>query len=110
MRLFADDEAAIEFAGAGGQALHVWTSSFGDYPSFFTYKAREMGRLYDLDAGRLIVTARFLGVKALFIIDRGLQGQGIELGGEPLAKAKEMCIRLVVPSTHQGADDEAIST
>jgi hypothetical protein len=96
MKLFQHNEAkaAMDFADAGGQALHVWTPDVRNYPeapACFKRSTQEWGHLLDMDIDRLITTALYLGVKVIVVSRRGMRGQHVDLCGGPLRKAKELC-------------------
>lgn len=75
MTIFPTDHErdALAFADAGGQALHV----LGVSP----------GRLYDHDLGRLVGTARRLGMTGVHVHRTGTQRQHVVVIGLPLIKA-----------------------
>lgn len=84
----------MDYADAGGQALHVWNPDVREWPeapSCFKRSGREWGHLLDRDAERLVATACSLGVKVIAVGRRGLRGQHIDLCGRPLRKAKQLC-------------------
>lgn len=96
MNLFLHNEikAALDFADAGAQALHIWNPDIRDWPeapACFKRNGKEWGHLIDLDAERLVATARFMGVRVIAVSRRGLPGQHIDLCGGPLRKAKKLC-------------------
>ena len=80
---------AMDFAEAGGQALHVWKGAWpGKKPRCFA-NGQQWGHLLDMDIERLKATARRLGVRVIKASRVGRRGQHIDLCGRPLAKAIE---------------------
>lgn len=86
---------SVEFALAGGQALHVWTPSpeWKSRPSvpLVFRRANLWAHLFDQDAERLVTTARQLGVKVIALERRGTRHQHIDLCGKPLERALKLC-------------------
>ena len=80
---------AMEFAEAGGQALHVWEpgAMFGDKAPRVFKRYKVWAHLIDHDAERLTKTARALGVRVIVIGRPGRRGQHIDLCGQPLERA-----------------------
>lgn len=85
---------AYAHAEAGGQALHICnTRSLGihqkaDVPRCFR-ESEQFAHLFDQDRERLVRTARWLGVKSVYVDRPGTLGQHIDLCGFPLRKAIE---------------------
>ena len=84
-------EAAIAWATAGNQALHLMEGSFAYLqkrtPSCFKGR-KQIAHLFDNDESRLIATARRLGVHVIKVERRGWkEGQHIDLCGKPLETA-----------------------
>lgn len=107
MRLFGHKEvdAAIRFAGIGGQALHVWNGADKwaravGAPSCFQ-RSKQAAHLFDQDAQRLTQTARRLGVRVIFIDKQGTDRQHIDLCGKPLQRAIAETKRTDTPSDHK---------
>lgn len=79
----------MDYADAGGQALHVWQGNWpGPKPRCFV-NGREWGHLIDRDHARLVATARRLGVHVVCVSRPGERGQHIDLCGRPLERAIE---------------------
>jgi len=99
MKVFqhAEIKEAIEWARAGGVALHVWQPGGGwsGAPAIFQHEAaagRPWGHLYDTDPERLRRTARRLGVRRIVIhVSARIPVPHVDLCGRPLAKAIVMC-------------------
>ena len=97
MRSFEKHEIleAIEYAKAGGQALHVWTPPKRGWPGapLVFRRAAERGEkwahLLDRDEARLVDTVRYLGVNVVRIGRKGTM-MHVDLCGKPLAMA---CLR-----------------
>jgi len=82
-----DIAAAMDFAEAGGVALHVWKGAWpGKKPRCFR-DGQDWGHLFDMNPKRLVATARRLGVRVIKVSRIGGRGQHIDLCGKPLAKA-----------------------
>jgi len=81
---------AYSYAQGGGQALHLFSDPgiYPGAPKCFKH-SREAAHLFDYNIGRLIATARRLGVRVIKIGRKGRRGQHIDLCGKPLSKAKE---------------------
>ncbi len=81
---------ALKHAAAGGQALHVWDGSRSGCrlktPACFK-RSYLWAHLLDQNEGRLVATARRLGVHVIVVSKRGRPDQHIDLCGKPLAKA-----------------------
>jgi hypothetical protein len=94
MRLFEerDIQRAFECVKAGGQALHLFTW-FADPKAPKPFRAGgQFGHLLDQDVGRLMATARRLGVRVIKVAKCGHPWeQHIDLVGRPLARAIGMC-------------------
>lgn len=94
MKRFAmmEIDAAVAFANAGGQALHVCDSKLlglhlrKDAPRCFR-ESDQFAHLFDLDVMRLTKTARWLGVRKIYVHHRGTERQHIDIVGGPLVKA-----------------------
>ena len=86
---------AIEYAGDGGQALHVWNpgKSYPDAPACFNKSRKGWGHLLDNDEERLVLTARRLGVRRIVVAQRGKRGQHVDLCGKPLKRAIKESIK-----------------
>jgi len=87
---------AKAYAAEGCQALHVWQGS-ADWPEaprvFREAAARgeQWAHLLDQDADRLRRTARQLGVRRILVSHEGTPRQHIDLCGEPLRRALQLC-------------------
>ncbi len=94
MKFFPQDKIheARAYAMAGGQALHVCSSSFvgPNAPDCFK-RGKEFAHLLDQNLDRLKFTARRLGVRIVFIDREGSDSQHVDLCGAPLERAKKMC-------------------
>ncbi len=77
---------ALEYAAAGGQALHTCTVPPNDGPSCFRPGSR-MAHLIDDDTERLKKTARRVGVRSVKDHRDGRHGQHVDLCGRPLVMA-----------------------
>jgi len=90
MKKFAMHEVheAVEYAGAGGQALHLHTLNSG-HPLFSRYP--EIAHLFDQDLTRLEKTATRLGVRVVKVERVGEPGQHVDLCGRPLTLAIHEC-------------------
>lgn len=91
-------EEALEYAAAGGQALHrhQMIVDYAKAPSCFVREVeagRDIAHLFDQDEVRLIATARKLGVKVILVERRGQPSQHIDLCMGPLRGALGMCMR-----------------
>lgn len=88
-------QEAIQHAGEGGQALHVWEPTPAERIALrppAVFKASKLwAHLFDQDAERLVQTARRLGVRAIKLERSGRPGQHIDLCGRPLERAMEEC-------------------
>lgn len=86
-------EAAYQFAGGGGQALHIISGRYAylrkDTPSCFKGRG-EIAHLFDQNEERLKRTARELGVRVLKVERTGQRGQHIDLCGGPLERARAL--------------------
>jgi hypothetical protein len=85
-------KAAVAFAMAGGQALHLMDESFAyirpDTPACFKQR-KQIAHLFDQDRARLVTTARALGVRVIKVEREGTESQHIDLCGRPLERAIE---------------------
>jgi hypothetical protein len=79
---------AQEHALQGGQALHVYGALDMPAPAVFK-RHKTWAHLFDQDKGRLIKTARRLGVRVIKVHHEGRRGQHIDLCGRPLERAQE---------------------
>jgi hypothetical protein len=84
-----EQRKAIEHAASGGQALHLHTLNQG-HPLFEKYPV--IAHLFDQDIKRLQQTAYKLGVRVIKVERAGEPGQHVDLCGEPMERAKEMCM------------------
>lgn len=95
MKLFQERQLleAYEFARTGGQALHLFSDpgSWPGAPKCFK-RSRQAAHLIDYNAGRLIATAKRLGVRVIRIGRKGRRGQHIDLCGKPLQRATEQTL------------------
>lgn len=96
MKRFAQREVlqAVEYAKAGGQALHVFdgaiADAYRDAPQCF--RGRQIvAHLFDQDLRRLCSTARRLGVRVIAVEYQGQDRQHIDLCGKPLDNALDRC-------------------
>jgi len=91
MKLFKEREllGALEYAGDGGQALHVFLGArrYPNAPVCFKW-SDEAAHLFDRDEGRLIRTAGELGVRKIKVQHKGTRKQHIDLCGAPLRRAR----------------------
>lgn len=69
---------AFKHAEAGAQVLYI-------------RRVAEAAWLIDHNIDRLILTARRLGIRRIYVGRRGLAGQHIELKGRPYVRAIEEC-------------------
>jgi len=87
-------EAAVAFAAAGDQALHMMPGSFAhmrkDTPGCFR-RGGQIAHLFDTDLVRLVATARRLGVRIIKVERGGTPRQHIDLCGKPLERACVLC-------------------
>lgn len=81
---------ALRCAGQGGQALHVFLAPKMPAPSCFRRSLR-CGHLFDLDAERLVRSARRLGVRNVVVHHRDTTKQHVDLCGKPLERAIRSC-------------------
>jgi len=92
MKLFKERrlKEACAYAQGGGQALHLFSDPriYPGAPNCFK-RSREAAHLFDYNIGRLISTARRLGVRVIKVGRKGAPGQHIDLCGKPLRMAKE---------------------
>ena len=92
MKLFEELQLmeAYAYAKEGGQSLHLFSNT-GIYPGApkCLKRNREAAHLIDYNIGRLIATARRLGVRVIKIGRKGQRGQHIDLCGKPLQRAKD---------------------
>ena len=89
MKLFQlrEVEEAIEFAEAGGIALHIWRgASPGPKPRCFK-DGEQWGHLIDRDIARLCANAHRFGVRRVHVSRKGAKGQHVDLCRGPLRKA-----------------------
>lgn len=56
-------------------------------------RCEDIAHLFDLDTERLKTTARLLGVRVVYIDREGTDSQHIDLCGNPLKTALEMCVK-----------------
>lgn len=89
-------EEAVEYAAAGGQALHLHNIivDWDKAPSCFVravQSGENIAHLFDQDEARLIKTARSLGVNIILVEREGTPNQHIDLCGKPLKKAIALC-------------------
>jgi hypothetical protein len=86
-------KAALEYAAAGHQALHLMNHSGGRYPNAprCFRQTKEFGHLIDKDKKRLIKTVRRLGVQRIVVSREGREGQHVDLCGQPFKKAILEC-------------------
>lgn len=94
MRIFhqAQLSEAIEYAGGGGQALHMHRFVFAQSPECFRKaidRGEHIAHLFDADEQRLHRTAARLGVRKIVIEKRGTAKQHVDLCGKPLERALE---------------------
>jgi len=99
MKLFEERQlmGAYEYARTGGQALHLFSDPgiWPGCPKVFK-KSREAARLFDYNIGRLIATAKSLGVRVIKIGRKGRCGQHIDLCGKPLQRAKDQASQSLI--------------
>jgi hypothetical protein len=98
MRCFSqyEVEEAIAHAAAGGQALHLHRIILDRElaPRCFVRavdKGEDIAHLFDTDLGRLVFTARRLGVRVVAVEREGTPRQHIDLCGAPLKRARKEC-------------------
>ena len=95
LKIFQEREipAAYAWSAAGGQALHLMDGSYANMqkrtPRCFKGH-KQIAHLFDLDATRLISTAKALGVRVVLVEHTGQRGQHVDLCGKPLARAISM--------------------
>jgi hypothetical protein len=85
--------SAIKYALMGGQSLHVFQATDAlkvNAPGPFK-RTDTWAHLFDQDKRRLVGTARSLGVRRIFIHKEDTIGQHVDLCGEPLQKALDLC-------------------
>lgn len=88
---------AIEYAGAGGQALHTHQIIVNRLkaPACFRREVdagRDIAHLFDQDRHRLVATARKLGVRVILVEREGRPSQHVDLCGAPLKRALAMSV------------------
>ena len=87
-----DYKAALAFAAGGGQGLHVFTGAAAHPGAPVCFKRSEgAAHLFDGNKGRLLATAKALGVRRVKIELEGTDRQHVDLCGGPLRKAIGMC-------------------
>lgn len=90
-----DVRAAVGYALAGNQALHLHNVGVGDRsPGVFRQavgNGQWIAHLFDQDAARLIRTAKELGVRKIVVDRPGEPAQHVDLCGLPLARALAQC-------------------
>jgi hypothetical protein len=92
LKTFAEREirAAYEYAGIGGQALHLMSGRYAylraDTPQCFKGRS-QLAHLFDQDPVRLAATARRFGVRVIRIERPGTLKQHIDLCAGPLLRA-----------------------
>lgn len=97
MKLFKEREIreAIAYAKEGGQALHVWMprgyEKMPGVPKPFKKNKSLWAHLFDQNMGRLISTAKKLGVRKIKVGNEGHKAAHIDLCGAPLDKAIQQC-------------------
>lgn len=89
-------EEAIQYSMEGGQALHCHKIIVDENkaPSCFVNavkRGEDIAHLFDQDQGRLVRTAKRLGVKVILVERVGTENQHIDLCGAPLRRAKREC-------------------
>lgn len=94
MKLYTqrDLAAARGHAIQGGQALFIMVNPGGwpGAPRCFE-RSREWGKLFDQDTGRLVCTARHLGVRKIVVHHKDTERQHVDLCGQPLIRARRAC-------------------
>jgi hypothetical protein len=95
------DEALAHAAG-GGQALHLHRIIPDRKAASRCFVAavdrgEDIAHLFDLDRGRLVATAKRLGVKVVYVDRDGTDRQHIDLCGGPLRKAKALATSEAAP-------------
>ena len=92
MELFKEHQLAKAYIHAqkGGQALHFFSDPgiYSGAQSCFK-RSRQAAHLIDNNIGRLIATAKRLGVRVINVDRKGRPGQHIDICGRPLQRAKE---------------------
>lgn len=89
---------AQDYAGEGGQALHVWMHDpeaaleYRRAPRVFRENT-PWAHLFDQDEERLVKTVKRLGVRIVKVERRGQRGQHVDLCAGPLKKAIAMCVQ-----------------
>lgn len=106
---FRDVRAALAYSRAGGQALHIHRliPNRKTAPKLFMMAVdagQDIAHLFDLDAERLIRTAKSLGVKNPRIHRKGDRGQHVDLAGGPLHRAKMIAAYCVAIGEEPGTD------
>jgi len=99
MKLFEERQLMEAYAHAkeGGQALHLFSDPgiYPGCPNCFK-RSRETAHLLDYNLGRLIATAKSLGVRVIKIGRKGRRGQHIDLCGKPLQRAKDQASQSLI--------------
>lgn len=100
MKLFEERQLkeSYEYAKTGGQSLHLFSDPgiYPGAPNCFK-RSHEAAHLFDYNIGRLIATARRLGVRVIKIGRKSRPGQHIDLCGRPLLRAKEEASQILLP-------------
>lgn len=99
---------AMDFADAGGIALHIWVpdnNMLQRAPTVFRINRNLWAHLIDMDAERLVKLARSFGVRVIKLEREGRRGQHIDLCGMPLQRA----MAIAKPAVGKGAPAGASS-
>lgn len=98
----------MDFADAGGTALHVWAPNNSELqraPTVFRVNRGLWAHLIDMNKERLLKLARDLGVRVLKLEREGVRGQHIDLCGTPLQRALFMAQQPKSKEALEGASD-----
>lgn len=101
---FENIREAMDYAEAGGLALHVWQPPRRDGESTWPgervprcfRRSRRWAHLFCRNETRLVDFALSVGVKRLRVGKRGERGQHVDLCGRPLERAVELAEKTVV--------------
>jgi hypothetical protein len=96
---------ALAYSHAGALAVHLHRIVFSHSPKCFirdVRAGRPIAHVFCLDAARLRVIARQLGVRVIFIDKEGTPDQHLDLCGKPLAQLLLMLGRNVQEFTEKG--------
>lgn len=87
-----DLQGAVACAKSGNQALHLFNViPYSRKASKCFQKKKTAGHLIDHNIGRLVQTAKSLGVRVIKVDRQGTDKQHIDLCGKPLERAILIC-------------------